>query len=99
MAPRNLDHRIYRGGNVGPGLVCIFRLVERACALTERRIPALLDTLAATYAEAGDFARGISAGDEAPIHARSSGDNDAVKLSENILATLRENLPYRQELD
>jgi hypothetical protein len=31
------------------------RLAERACVLTERRIPALLDTLAAAYAEAGDF--------------------------------------------
>jgi tetratricopeptide (TPR) repeat protein len=73
------------------------RLAERACALTERRIPALLDTLAATYAEAGDFSRAISAAEEALNHAHSSGDNDAVKLSESILGSLRENLPYRQE--
>jgi tetratricopeptide (TPR) repeat protein len=72
------------------------RLAERACALTERRIPALLDTLAAAYAEAGDFSFAISAGDEALNRARSSGDKDAVELSENILASLRENVPYRQ---
>src|SRR5262249_34877013 len=30
------------------------RLAEHACDLTERKIPALLDTLAAAYAEAGD---------------------------------------------
>jgi tetratricopeptide (TPR) repeat protein len=72
------------------------RLAERACALTERRIPALLDTLAAAYAEAGDFSRGISTGDEALNRARSSGDNDAVKLSENILGALRQGLPLRQ---
>jgi tetratricopeptide (TPR) repeat protein len=73
------------------------RLAERACELTERKIPALLDTLAAGYAEAGDIPRAISVAEEALNDARSSGDNDAVKLSENILASLRENLPYHQE--
>jgi tetratricopeptide (TPR) repeat protein len=73
------------------------RLAERACALTERRIPALLDTLAAAYAEAGDFPRAISAAEEALNRSRSSGDNDAIKLSESILGSLRENRPYRQE--
>jgi tetratricopeptide (TPR) repeat protein len=73
------------------------RLAEHACDLTERKIPALLDTLSAAYAEAGDFPRAISAAEEALNRARSSGDNDAVKLSENILASLRENAPYRQE--
>ncbi|HYY35039.1 MAG TPA: glycosyltransferase family 39 protein [Candidatus Binatia bacterium] len=73
------------------------RLAERACDLTERKIPALLDTLAAAYTEAGDFPRGISTAEEALNRARSFGDNDAVKLSESILASLRENRPYRQE--
>ena len=41
------------------------RLAERACDLTERRILALLDTLAAAYAETGDFPRAISAAEEA----------------------------------
>jgi hypothetical protein len=72
------------------------RLAEHACDLTQRKIPALLDTLAAAYAEAGDFPRAISVAEEALNRARSSGDNDAVKLSENILASLRENVPYRQ---
>jgi tetratricopeptide (TPR) repeat protein len=73
------------------------RLAERACALTERRIPVLLDTLGAAYAETGDFPRAISAIEEALNGAHSSGDGDAVKLSENILVSLHENLPYRQE--
>jgi tetratricopeptide (TPR) repeat protein len=73
------------------------RLAERACALTERTIPALLDTLGAAYAEAGDFPRAINAIEEALKRAGSFGDTDAVKLSENILASLRENTPYRQE--
>jgi len=75
------------------------RLAERACALTERRISALLDTLAAAYAEAGDFPRAISAAEEALNRARSSGDNDAVKLSESVLASLRENVPYRDQAE
>src|SRR5262249_41933169 len=75
------------------------RLAERACALTQRQIPALLDTLAAAYAEAGDFPRAVSAAEEALSRARSSGDNDAVKLSETILASLRENVPYRDQLE
>jgi tetratricopeptide (TPR) repeat protein len=73
------------------------RLAERACGLTERRIPALLDTLAAAYAEGGDFPRAMSVAEEALNDARSSGDNDAVKLSEIILTSLRKSLPYRQE--
>jgi tetratricopeptide (TPR) repeat protein len=73
------------------------RLAERACNLTERRVPALLDTLAAAYAETGDFPRAISVAEEALNRARSSGDNDAVKLTESILASLGHNLPYRQE--
>jgi tetratricopeptide (TPR) repeat protein len=60
------------------------RLAERACVLTDRRIPALLDTLAAAYAEAGDFPRAISTVEEALNHAHSSGDGDAIKLSEKI---------------
>jgi tetratricopeptide (TPR) repeat protein len=73
------------------------RLAERACDLTERRVPALLDTLAAAYAETGDFPRAISVAEEALNRAQGSGDNDAVKLTESILASLRHNLPYRQE--
>jgi tetratricopeptide (TPR) repeat protein len=73
------------------------QLAERACTLTDRRIPALLDTLAAAYAEAGDFSRAISTIEEALNLARSSGDSDAIKLSERILASLRGNLPYRAE--
>ena len=73
------------------------RLAERACTLTDRRIPALLATLAAAYAETGDFSRAIAAGEEALSSARSLGDTDGIKLSENILVSVRANVPYRQE--
>jgi tetratricopeptide (TPR) repeat protein len=73
------------------------RLAERACDLTERRTPVFLDTLAAAYAETGDFPRAISAAAEALNRARASGDNNVVSLSESILASLRYNLPYRED--
>jgi tetratricopeptide (TPR) repeat protein len=100
-SPRMLDElawllATYPDSNSRDGTEAV-RLAERACALTERRIPALLDTLAAAYAETGDFSRAISAAEEAVNRARSSGDNDAVKLSESILASLHENVPYRQQ--
>jgi tetratricopeptide (TPR) repeat protein len=71
------------------------RLAERACKLTDRRVPALLATLAAAYAEAGDFPRARAVGEEALSKARSLGDADGIKLSENVLASVRANVPYR----
>jgi hypothetical protein len=65
--------------------------------LTNRRIPALLATLAAAYADTEDFSRAVASGEEALSKARTQGDTDGIKLSENILASLRANLPYRQE--
>jgi len=72
-------------------------LAERACALTDRRIPGLLATLAAAYAEAEDFPRAIATGEEALSKARSLNDTDGIQLSGNILASVRTNVPYRHE--
>ena len=80
----------YPDSNARDGAEAV-RLAERACALTDRRIPALLATLAAAYAEAGDFPRAVAAGEEALSEARSLGDTDGIKLSENILASVRAN--------
>jgi hypothetical protein len=49
---------------------------------------------ATAYAETGDFPRAISVAEEALNRARGSGDNDAVKQTESILASLRYSLPY-----
>jgi tetratricopeptide (TPR) repeat protein len=73
------------------------RLAGHACDLSDRKIAALLDTLAAAYAETGDFPRATRVAEEALHRARSSGDTDAVKLSESILSSLRDNQPYRDE--
>ena len=68
-SPRMLDElawllATYPDSNSRDGAEAV-RLAERACALTDRRVPALLATLAAAYAETGDFSRGVAAGEEA----------------------------------
>ena len=100
-SPRTLDElawffATYPDPNVRDGAEAV-RLAERACALTNRRVPALLATLAAAYAETGDFSRGLAAGEEALSEARSLGDTDSIKLSESILMALRADLPYRHK--
>src|SRR4051812_5219005 len=100
-SPRMLDElawllATYPDSNSRDGAEAV-RLSERACRLTDRRSPALLATLAAAYAESGNFARAVAVGEEAINEARSLGDTDIVKLSENILASVRANVPYRNE--
>ncbi|PYK25849.1 MAG: hypothetical protein DME59_09315 [Verrucomicrobia bacterium] len=100
-SPRMLDElawllATYPDSNLRDGTEAV-RLAESACALTDRRVPALLATLAAAYAETGDFSRGITAGEEALKRAQAIGDTDSEKLSENILMALRADLPYRHK--
>lgn len=100
-SPRMLDElawlfATHPDSNVRDGPEAV-RLSERACMLTERRIPALLDTLAAADAEIGNFSTAISTAEEARKLAQTSGDVDAVALSERLLSSLRQNLPYREE--
>jgi hypothetical protein len=98
-SPRMLDElawlfATYPDSNVRDGAEAV-RLAERACKLTDRRVPSLLATLAAAYAETGDFSRSVATGEEALSRGRAIGDTDSVKLSENILMLLRVDLPYR----
>ncbi len=100
-SPRMLDElawllATYPDSNSRDGAEAV-RLADRSCTLTDRRIPALLDTLAAAYAEAGDFPRAVAVCGEALSEARSRGDTDGIKLTENILASVRANIPYRNE--
>ena len=100
-SPRMLDElawllATYPDSDMRDGAEAV-RLAERACKLTDRRVPALLATLAAAYAETGDFSRGVAAGEEALKKAQAIGDADSVKLSENVLIALRADLPFRHK--
>lgn len=63
------------------------RLAEQLCALTRRRHPVYLQTLAAAYAEAGEFAKAVQAAKEAAAIAR---DAKAEKLLRDVEAQLRQ---------
>ena len=100
-SPRMLDElawllATYPDSDVRDGAEAI-RLAERACKLTDRRIPAFLATLAAAYAETGDFSRGVATAEEALRKAQTAGDTESVKLIENILMALRADLPFRHK--
>jgi tetratricopeptide (TPR) repeat protein len=73
------------------------RLAERACALTSRKMPKAINTLAAAYAETGRFLDAINTTQEALALARSSGDADAATLSQNLLSSFKANRPYRED--
>jgi Flp pilus assembly protein TadD len=73
------------------------RLAEHACALTGRKNPGFIATLAAAYAETGRFSEASHTAEEALSLARSSGDKHVVRLSQNLLASFRVDRPYREE--
>ena len=66
----------------------------RACALTENRHPLLLDTLAAAYAETGDFARAVETARRAIALARSAGRTDMAREIEGRLGLYSRGAPY-----
>ncbi len=72
------------------------RLTERAAVLTGYTNPAVLDTLAAAYAEIGDFDNAVeTAGKASDIAAKELPDNVAAEIR-NRIACYRDHRPYRQ---
>ena len=68
-------------------------LAEDAVAKTERKDPQYLDTLAAAYAEAGEFAKAIAVQNEAIALMR---DGKMKKDFESRLKLYESNSPYRE---
>ena len=73
------------------------RLAERSCNITEGD-PFLLDTLAASYAEAGRFKEARETAREAIYAAKLSGDNDLMIDIERRLRLYQLNRPYRENI-
>jgi tetratricopeptide (TPR) repeat protein len=73
------------------------RLAEHACALTKRTNPIFLATLAAAYAETGNFGQAITTIQESISKALSTNNTDAVALGEKLLGFFQSNRPIRQD--
>lgn len=72
------------------------QLAERACALTDRRDPVLIGTLAAAYAEAGRFTEAIQAAQEARDLAQVVGQPEVVEKNRQLLELYRSGKAYRE---
>jgi tetratricopeptide (TPR) repeat protein len=71
-------------------------LAEQACSLTGSKIPVLLGTLAAAYAEAGRFSEAITAAQRAGAEATQLGDLAGAAKNQELLERYRANRPYRE---
>jgi tetratricopeptide (TPR) repeat protein len=71
-------------------------LAGRGCSLTEFKLPVLLGTLGAAYAEAGRFAEAIAAAERACAAASQAGDTATASKNQELLALYRANRAYRE---
>jgi tetratricopeptide (TPR) repeat protein len=60
-------------------------LAERACSLTDRRVPAYLATLAAAYAEAARFDEAVKTAEETIELAQAAGQEELAEDTRNRL--------------
>jgi len=81
------------GGDPGRAVT----LAQRACRLTDNRVPAYLDTLAAAYAATGRFNDAVAAAEKAVELATADGQLQAAKIIEGRLQLYREGRAYRRE--
>jgi tetratricopeptide (TPR) repeat protein len=70
-------------------------LAERACELTRRNEAVLLGTLAAAYAEAGEFDKAVATAEEAIARAQAAGQTDVAQKNQELLNLYRGGKAYR----
>lgn len=73
------------------------RLAEHACTTTNQQRMAMLDTLAAAYAEAGRFDKAIKTSEEISALAASAHDNGMADVAQRRLELYKAGKPYRDE--
>jgi tetratricopeptide (TPR) repeat protein len=71
-------------------------LAERACKLTNYRIPIMVGTLAAAYAEAGWFDEAIATGQKACALASESGETNLLKSNQQLVALYQTHQPFHE---
>jgi tetratricopeptide (TPR) repeat protein len=72
------------------------QLAQRACALTGRRDPVFVGTLAAAYADAGRFSEAVETAQEACNLAHAAGRLDLAETQSQLLELYRSRQPYRR---
>jgi tetratricopeptide (TPR) repeat protein len=72
-------------------------LALRACELTRGQEPRFLGTLAAAYAETGDFDKAVAAGQAAHDLALTQGRKELAERNQQLLALYRAHKPFREK--
>ena len=72
------------------------RLAERACELTGRKNPGMLDTLAAAYAEAGRFADAVKTAKEAQARAEGLYDSKTAEAARGRAKLYQDGKAYHE---
>ena len=72
------------------------RLATRACELTGRQHPLSLNTLAAAYAETGQFEAAVATATQALQLATKAGLNDQATVIQKLLDAYKSNTPHRE---
>ena len=71
-------------------------LAERACQLTDYKMPTFVDTLAAAYAEVGQFDKAVKTDQKAIQLALAAGKEKLAKDMQNRLELYKAKRPYRE---
>jgi tetratricopeptide (TPR) repeat protein len=72
------------------------RLANRACEQVHFQVPVFVGTLAAAYAESGDFAKAVETGEKAYQLAQDSGKKDVAERNLELLKLYRAGQPYHE---
>jgi protein O-mannosyl-transferase len=72
------------------------QLAEHACSLAGSKMPVLLGTLAAAYAEAGRFTEAVTTAANASALAAQIGDSATASKNQELMGLYRANRAYRE---
>ena len=72
------------------------KLAERACSLTDYKVPFFVGTLAAAYAEAGRFEDAVTTAEKAEKLATAAGLTEVAEKNRQLLALYRSGKPYHE---
>ncbi|HEV7924673.1 MAG TPA: tetratricopeptide repeat protein [Verrucomicrobiae bacterium] len=73
------------------------QMARRACELARGQEPSFLGTLAAAYAETGDFDKAVAAGQAAHDLALAQGRKPLAETNEQLLVVYRAHKPFREK--